>query len=95
MRRDAVEVPETGVCRMLTPDDVAMPANATKTVGCDQEHTAETFAASIAEMGSYEVPMQPFASLSADKWDAGDLVAAPVDAYASCLLDQIHYSPPT
>lgn len=42
---DAVEVPETGVCRLLTPDDVAMPANATKTVACDQEHTAETFAA--------------------------------------------------
>jgi hypothetical protein len=43
--------------------------------GAGADLTAETFAASIAEMGSYEVPMQPFASLSADKWDAGDLVA--------------------
>ncbi|HEY5875113.1 MAG TPA: hypothetical protein VIT64_07430 [Ilumatobacteraceae bacterium] len=43
--------------------------------GAGADLTAETFAASIAEMGSYDVPMQPFASLSADKWDAGDLVA--------------------
>ncbi|MBM9460292.1 septum formation family protein [Nocardioides sp. zg-536] len=42
---DAVEVPTTGLCRVLTPDDVRLPANATKPVPCTQEHTAETFAA--------------------------------------------------
>lgn len=42
---DAVEVPATGTCRDLTPDDVAMPANATKVIPCSQAHTAETFAA--------------------------------------------------
>ncbi|XBB69657.1 septum formation family protein [Nocardioides sp. WV_118_6] len=41
---DAVDVPASGLCRQLTPDDVAKPANATKTVPCAQEHTAETFA---------------------------------------------------
>lgn len=42
---DSVAVPAVGVCRVLTPEDVAMPANATTTVECTQEHTAETFAA--------------------------------------------------
>ena len=37
--------------------------------------TAETFADAVANLGSYAVAMQPFASLSADKWDAGDVVA--------------------
>ena len=37
--------------------------------------TAESFAAAVADVGSYELAMQPFASLSADKWDAGDAVA--------------------
>ncbi|GAA3653731.1 hypothetical protein GCM10022237_12030 [Nocardioides ginsengisoli] len=41
---DAVDVPTSGTCRVLTPDDVAKPANATKTVPCAKEHTAETFA---------------------------------------------------
>jgi putative regulator of septum formation len=41
---DAVEVPQLGACRMLTPDDVAQPSNATKTVPCEDDHTAETFA---------------------------------------------------
>ncbi len=41
---DAVTKPQNGACRMLTPDDVALPANATRTVDCKQEHTAETFA---------------------------------------------------
>ncbi|MCX6399464.1 MAG: septum formation family protein [Propionibacteriales bacterium] len=40
---DSVEVPNNGVCRTLTPDDVAQPANATKAVDCTMEHTAETF----------------------------------------------------
>ncbi|NHA01981.1 hypothetical protein G5V59_26625 [Nocardioides sp. W3-2-3] len=42
---DAVEVPKTGVCRDLSPDDVAKPANATAAVDCASRHTAETYAA--------------------------------------------------
>lgn len=41
---DAVEAPELGACRELTPDDVAQPSNATRTVDCSQPHTAQTFA---------------------------------------------------
>lgn len=41
---DSVAAPELGSCRLLTPADVAMPSNATRTVACDQRHTAETFA---------------------------------------------------
>ena len=41
---DAVETPELGACRVLTPDDVARPSNATRTVACSEPHTAETFA---------------------------------------------------
>lgn len=42
-QRDAVEPPAVGACRVLTPDDVAQPANATETVDCTERHTAETF----------------------------------------------------
>ncbi len=41
---DAVETPELGACRVLTPDDVARPSNATRTVDCSEDHTAETYA---------------------------------------------------
>jgi hypothetical protein len=41
---DAVETPELGACRMLTPDEVAEPSNATRTVDCSEPHTAQTFA---------------------------------------------------
>ena len=41
---DAVEAPKLGACRVLTPDDVKLPSNATKVVDCDEPHTAETFA---------------------------------------------------
>jgi hypothetical protein len=41
---DSVEVPELGACRMLTPEDVAEPSNATETVDCLDPHTAETYA---------------------------------------------------
>ena len=41
---DSVEVPELGVCRVLTPDDVLQASNATKTVGCGERHNAQTFA---------------------------------------------------
>ncbi|MGZ8750474.1 MAG: septum formation family protein [Pseudonocardia sp.] len=41
---DSVDAPELGACRLLTPDDVAVPANATRTVDCAREHTAQTYA---------------------------------------------------
>ncbi|WP_201931577.1 septum formation family protein [Nocardioides donggukensis] len=41
---DSVAEPELGACRMLTPEDVAAPSNATRTVDCEDEHTAETYA---------------------------------------------------
>ncbi len=41
---DAMSPPEVGACRVLTPDDVAEPSNATFTVPCNDKHTAETIA---------------------------------------------------
>jgi hypothetical protein len=50
---DSTALPDPGVCRDLTPEDVAMPANATKTVDCAEKHTAETFA--VGELpGEYD-----------------------------------------
>lgn len=40
---DSVTAPEVGACRVLTPDDVAQPSNATRTVDCSEPHTAQTF----------------------------------------------------
>jgi hypothetical protein len=40
---DALEAPDTGVCRRLTPADTAMPSNATTTVDCGSAHNAETY----------------------------------------------------
>ena len=37
--------------------------------------TTASFAAALAELGSYEIAELPFASLGADKWDANDVVA--------------------
>ena len=41
---DATESPELGACRVLTPEDVALPSNATETVDCSEKHNAETYA---------------------------------------------------
>jgi hypothetical protein len=41
---DAVDAPDVGACRLLTPDDAEQPANASRVVDCDDRHTAETFA---------------------------------------------------
>ncbi|HEX6149123.1 septum formation family protein [Nocardioides sp.] len=41
---DAVAAPGNGVCRVLTPADLEMPSNATRTVACSEPHTAQTFA---------------------------------------------------
>jgi hypothetical protein len=40
----SVEPPELGACRMLDPEDIAQPYDTTETVGCADDHTAETFA---------------------------------------------------
>jgi hypothetical protein len=40
---DSVVAPEDGACRVLTPADVAMASNATRTVDCSQSHTAQTY----------------------------------------------------
>jgi hypothetical protein len=39
-----VEAPTLGACRVLTPEDIAQPANDSEVVPCGREHTAETFA---------------------------------------------------
>ncbi len=42
---DAVEPPQIGACRMLEPEDTdSQASNATKTVECSEDHTAETYA---------------------------------------------------
>lgn len=41
---DSVEAPALGACRELTPDDVAAASNATRTVKCTDEHSAQTYA---------------------------------------------------
>lgn len=41
---DAVETPTLGSCRNLSPEDVSQPGNATRTVDCSEDHTAETYA---------------------------------------------------
>lgn len=41
---NSVKPPELGACRVLTPEDVASPSNATETVPCQEPHTAETYA---------------------------------------------------
>jgi hypothetical protein len=41
---DAVDQPALGACRVLAPDDVALPTNATKTVDCTADQTPETYA---------------------------------------------------
>jgi hypothetical protein len=67
---DAVEAPELGACRVLTPEDVANPSNATRTVDCADKHTAETFAVG-------ELP----AELKDADYDASELGAF---AYQTC-----------
>jgi hypothetical protein len=45
-RSDAgtTEAPDVGACRVLTTDDVTQPSNESRTVPCDQPHTAQTYA---------------------------------------------------
>lgn len=40
---DSTDAPESLACRMLTPNDVELPSNATTTVPCSEPHTAQTF----------------------------------------------------
>jgi len=41
---DAVETPTLGACRDLAPADIGAASNATRTVGCGEPHTAQTYA---------------------------------------------------
>ncbi|MEO5851829.1 MAG: septum formation family protein [Nocardioides sp.] len=41
---DVEQMPSLGVCRVLSPDDVARPSNASDPVDCAVAHTAETYA---------------------------------------------------
>ncbi|SDD69006.1 septum formation family protein [Nocardioides lianchengensis] len=41
---DTVAAPANGVCRVLTPEDVAETSNASPVVACAEPHTAQTFA---------------------------------------------------
>lgn len=63
---DSVARPEIGACRQLTTEDVALPSNATETVPCTEEHTAETFAvddlpATFDEVGYDDARLGEFA----------------------------------
>lgn len=40
---DATDAPELGACRDLDKDDTSRPTNATRTVECTEDHTAETY----------------------------------------------------
>lgn len=44
---DAMDPPKKGGCRMLTPSDIRRPTNASRTIACEDPHTAETFAAGV------------------------------------------------
>lgn len=39
---DATAAPQQDACRVLTPEDVARPSNASATVDCTEQHTAQT-----------------------------------------------------
>lgn len=67
---DSVEAPVQGACRVLEPDDVDQPSNASPVVDCAQPHTAETYAVG-------EVP----AELADAGWDSEALGSW---AYATC-----------
>lgn len=41
---DSVDRPTVDACRVLTPEDVEQPSNATETVDCAEPHTARTYA---------------------------------------------------
>lgn len=44
---DALRAPETGVCRLLTAEDLAEASNSSEPVDCTDDHTAETFAVGV------------------------------------------------
>ena len=67
---NAIQPPETGACRVLTPADAKQPSNATRVVDCAKRHTAETF-----EVGELPDDLRHAA------YDSADLDAF---AYQSC-----------
>ena len=67
---DVEQMPSPGVCRVLSPDDVARPSDASDPVDCAEPHTAETYA-----VGSLPDRFDHAA------WDSDDLGAY---AYRTC-----------
>ena len=64
--------PELGVCRALSPDDVAESSNASPVVDCKGEHTAQTFAigtfpAKVAGKGPHDSSLGGYIFNSCDK----------------------------
>jgi len=62
----ALAAPDSGVCRLLSPHDVAQPSNATAPVPCDRRHTAQTYAvgslpAQFAHVGYDDAGLAAFA----------------------------------
>jgi hypothetical protein len=74
---DAVEAPEVGACRLLTPADARQPTNASRVVDCSERHTAETFAVD-------ELPDD----LKNEDYDSPKLAAF---AYETCSSKLQHY----
>ena len=69
---DSIEVPELGVCRELTPEDVAATSNASPAVDCAEPHTAETFAvgdlpAELADVAYDDAELGKFAYATCGK----------------------------
>ena len=59
---DSTAAPRLGACRVLTPEDVQQPSNATRTIDCARAHTAQTYA-----VGSLPAKYHDVA------WDSRDL----------------------
>ncbi|MGA8846750.1 MAG: septum formation family protein [Nocardioides sp.] len=61
---DSVQPPELGACRQLTLADISEAANATPTVPCSQDHTAQTYAVG-------EMPADTFSTADYDAPEVG------------------------
>ncbi len=58
---DSTEMPELGACRVLTPEDLAQPSNASEVVSCRENHNAQTFSVNTFpdELASIKDPDDP------------------------------------
>ena len=75
---DAVGAPDLGACRLLTTQDLAQPSNATRTVDCSEQHTAQT----------YSVGSLPDSLQDAD-YDADELGAFAFDKCSDRFRDYV------